>query len=399
MRELMKKLEKPAYYLSLLFVFLIFLNFRDIPDRYAVLGAIACCMFYLVKQKKIRMDINVVFLFFSIAIYGRMLGYGTIDYLMDAVLVSAFMVFGKYLMLESKNELESFLPGGIFLIGYSLYGLLNYINYYFNKFELWGIREWPDIWTGNYVLATQHCLYIMPLLAVMLPAVVYFRKYKAICGITIITDIFFLFHSLSTLSRTPIMAFVVLVAWGMLLVLIFNRNNKQLMKITRWTIIVGGVASALFLLLNWGWIQDIPFVQNMGKDGGILNNIRFRAQRSVLMQMFDYPMGNPEMYTEGMKFVHNVWLDMAKKAGLIPFSLLTVYTVISLIQVIKLLKSNVKQEQKFLLSGMYFAFILYYMVEPALDANVRYIVPWTFINGLIAGCNHKDFMKEKGENC
>lgn len=396
MNNLLKKLEKPAFYLSLLFVFFVFLNFRDIPDRYVVLGAVVCCLFYFIKQRKLRMDISLLFLMFSIGLYEKWLGFPTVNWLMDVILVAAFMLFGKYLMLESQTESDYMISGAVFLGGYSLYGLLNCINYYFNKFELWGIRAWPDIWTGENVLATQHCLYIMPLLAMILPAIVCLKKYKVACSITIITGTFFLYHSLSTLSRTPIMAFAVLFVWEMLLFLILNRNNKKLMKITKWTVITGVVIFVLFLVLNWEWIQEIPFMQNMSKGGGVLNNVRFRAQRSVLMQMFDYPMGKPEMCTEGMKFVHNVWLDMAKKTGLIPFGLFSAYTVISFIQVVRLLRSNIKQEQKYLLSGIYLAFVLYYTVEPALDANIRYMIPWTFINGLIAGCNHKDFMKVEG---
>lgn len=395
MKELINKLEKPAYYLSLLFVFLIFLNFRDIPDRYAVLGACTCCLFYFVKQKKIRVDINVVLLAISIALYEKMQGFPTVDYLMDTILVTSFMVFGKYLMLESKKESDMLVPGTVFLAGYSLYGLLNCINYYFNKFDLWYIRAWPDIWTGENVLATQHCLYIMPLLSMIVPAVIFFKKYKIACGVTIVTGLFCLYHSLVTLSRTPIMAFAVLFVWSMFLFLIINRDNKKLINFTKWAVIGGIVAVAVFLLLSWNWIKDVPFVQNMGKDGGILNNIRFRAQRSVLMQMFEYPMGNPDMYTEGMKYVHNVWLDMAKKTGLIPFGLFTIYTLISFVQVIKLLRSSIRQEQKYLLSGIYLSFVLYYAVEPALDANIRYIVPWTFINGVISGCNNKDLLKIK----
>lgn len=393
MRELMNKLEKPAYYLSLLFVFLIFLNFRDIPDRYAILGACVCCLFYLVKQRKLRIDLSILLLAVSIALYEKMQGFGVLDFLMDAILVTSFMLLGKYLILEQKSESENMIPGVVFLSGISLYGLLNCINYFFNKFDIWYIRRWPDFWTGQDVLATQHCFYIMPMLAMIIPAIIFMKKHKMICGVSLITGVFFVYHSLITLSRTPIMAFAVLCAWSLLLFLVFNRNNKKLMNFTKWLVIVGIVIVAVFFLLNWKWIKDMPFVQNMGKDGGVLNNIRFRAQRSVIVQMFEYPMGNSEMYTEGMKFVHNVWLDMAKKTGLIPFGLFSIYTLISFIQVVKLLKSNIKQEQKYLLSGMYLAFVLYYTVEPALDANIRYMVPWTFVNGLIAGCNHKDFMK------
>lgn len=397
MRELMNRLEKPAYYLSLLFVFLIFLNFRDIPNRYAILGAVFFCLFYMIKQKKIRLDLNCVLLAVSIAVYDKMLHYGTLNCLMDVLIVSAFMVFGKYSASESKNQREAMLPGCIFLLSYSLYGLLNSINYFLYPFETGGRRTWPEFWTGQDLLATQQCIYVIPLLAMIIPAVIFWKKHKVTCSLILGVDLFFMYHSMRTLSRTPIMAIAVLGVWAMLLLLIFNRKNKKLMNYTKWTVLIGTGMVLLFLLVGWNWIREIPFVQNMGKDGGVLNNIRFRAQRSVLMQIFDYPMGNPEMYTEGLKLVHNVWLDMAKKTGIIPFLIFTAYTIVSCVQVIKLLRSDAKPELKYLLSGLYFAFILYYTVEPALDANIRYIVPWTFINGVVTGCN--DNLSNKGVMC
>lgn len=395
MKDFLKKIEQPALGLSLLFVFLIFLNFRDIPNRFAALGAMICCGFYAIKQQKVRVDCSMVLLGLSMAIYGKMLEYSLTNLLMTVILTVVFMQFGKYLMLEVKSEKEVMLPGILFLAGYSLHGLLNSINYFFYPFEIGWNRTWPDIWTGQNVLATQQCIYTIPLMAMLIPSIIYWKKYKLLCSVTFGTAVFFLLHSLLVLSRTPILAFAVLFAWMFLMFLVFNRNNKKLMKIVTWTVVIGIIAAVAVLALNWNWISEIPFVQNMGKDGGVLNNIRFRAQRSVLMQMFDYPMGNPEMYTEGMVLVHNVWLDMAKKTGLIPFGLFALYTIISFVQMLKMLKGNVKTELKYLLSGVYLAFILYYTVEPALDANIRYIVPWTFINGVISGCNHKDFMKVK----
>ena len=59
------------------------------------------------------------------------MGYFTSDLLMAVILTVGFMMYGKYLILEAKSERECILPGVIFLAGYSLYGLLNSVNYFF----------------------------------------------------------------------------------------------------------------------------------------------------------------------------------------------------------------------------------------------------------------------------
>ena len=73
----------------------------------------------------------------------------------------------------------------------------------------------------------------------------------------------------------------------------------------------------------------VAFVENMGKGGGIINNVRFKAQRMALEQLFVYPMGGRQMEL-GRNYCHNTWLDMANAGGLIPFFSFALHTVYAL---------------------------------------------------------------------
>jgi hypothetical protein len=84
----------------------------------------------------------------------------------------------------------------------------------------------------------------------------------------------------------------------------------------------------------------IAFINNLGKDGGILNNVRFQAQRLALQQIFDYPMGGYQMNLGGLGQSHNTWLDMANAAGVIPFFAFTAYTLCSLCNLVKFIGNN-----------------------------------------------------------
>ena len=136
----------------------------------------------------------------------------------------------------------------------------------------------------------------------------------------------------------------------------------------------------------------VAFVENMGKGGGIINNVRFKAQRMALEQLFVYPMGGRQMEL-GRNYCHNTWLDMANAGGLIPFFSFALYTVYALYETVcLLLRKTVSPEIKVSLSGLYLAFFLYLSVEPALDASIHLVTPWIFINGI----THGIVLKSKG---
>lgn len=146
-------------------------------------------------------------------------------------------------------------------------------------------------------------------------------------------------------------------------------------------IIVVGIIVGLFIkninIYQLDWIN---------RDGGILNNIRFKAQINVLKQIFKYPMGGYRMDLCGLSYAHNVWLDLANAAGIIPFMTFVSYTLIVFTELFKMIRSRgMSNEIKYGLSGIWSSFVLYYMVEPALEANVLYLVPWIYINGMICG--------------
>ena len=389
-----KDLQKIVFGVSLFFIFLVFLNFRDIPNRYTLVCAGCFYLFYAVVNKKLYLNISTVLLGVCLFLYAKIRGFDTTTTIMHAALPAMMQILGKSLMEggvpEKGERWLVLLPAAVFLLGYSGHGILNGIVFFVEGTIKEGVRYWADAWNGNILPGTQHSIYLLPALAIMFPAVVYLKQYRIAGALTLLTGVFFLYYSFESLSRIPIMVFGILAIWEFILFLAFNRDNEKLMKYTRrgvYVLLCLGAVGAVLLLMNWEAVLQIPFVRNLSKDGGILNNVRFRAQRSVLTQLFAYPKGG--MPIEGIQMAHNVWLDMAKDTGLVTFVLFTVYTACTLIQVLKLLIGKSCNELKYVLSGVYFALFLYYTVEPALNANIQYMIPWTFVNGLIYGSNKR----------
>lgn len=132
----------------------------------------------------------------------------------------------------------------------------------------------------------------------------------------------------------------------------------------------------------------------MDRDGGILNNIRFKLQRMALEQLFVYPMGGDQMSFMGYPHAHNAWLDIANMAGVIPFFAFAAYTFLTVYELIRwLMRKDISTERKLMLTGIYGAFFLYYTVERAFESSMHFMTPWFFINGLV----HGELTKEKNE--
>lgn len=388
------KIEKVTFYTILLFLFCFFVQLFGFPNKFALLGSFVICAGYLYKAKKIRVGIREMLLILGMLFYTYLSGHGLSDIILITALPFLFMLTGKYLAadmyLKENRDYYLFFLLSAFVAGYLIHGFLNSILY-FKEGLLFGKRMWGDIW-GEPLLATHQNIYVLPTLSLMFPAFVYLKKYKAICINVILMDFFFLYQSVSSLSRIPVMVWGILIIWGFVLFTLLNRKNEKTVWNKKKIVIELGVVLAIVILLvgfNFDTIKNLRFVQAlMYKDGGIIHNIRFRAQVNVIRQLFVYPFGGYRMDLCGLKHAHNIWLDVANAAGVIPFFMLVLYTIISIVDLVKFLRNTqIRNELKYIASGLYICLMLYYMVEPALMANIRFFIPWPYLNGIIRGCN------------
>ena len=360
------------------------------------------CLCYLVKQKVLRINLGTCLLTvtmyaFYIIQYGPRAVVTMIPYVPIVMYVLSNYIGGD--IKDSEKRDQKFL-GILFalIVGYTIHGLLNSYMYYAGYIKE-GTRQWYDFWTRSYMPGPQHNLLYLPVLAAFFPAVIRFRERKIRNLLIIGSSLFFLFTSLVTRSRMSIMIFaLVLVGQVILYFLLESRKLKHILTNKKvWcaclgVIILSGVL--LFLLKDTSIIKN--FVANFSRGGGIFNNIRFKLQRQALSQLFEYPMGGKQMhlavkYTH--MYVHNVWLDMANTSGIIPFFAFVGFTVFSVVTLVRfLLWKGISTEIKLITAGLYGAFFLFYMVEPALEASIHYMTPWMMVNGLMYALMAKDWI-------
>lgn len=367
-------------------------------------GAIFC-LYFLIKQKIIRIDaglcfVSIAMLGFSAAKFGARGLFVMMPYVPVVIYVLATYLGAKN-RLNKESELNLIYIIYCLIFGHAIYGILN-AYMFFAGTGIEGTRYWVDFWTREMTPGTKMTPYFLVSFAVVFPSVMYFLKRKIANTMVILLTVFFIYVSLVTRTRTTILVLgLVLCAQALLFVVLEWKKIKEVVTPKR-ILIFGGTALlglvALILLLKDHPII-VTFINNLGKDGGILNNYRFVAQKQALEQLFDYPFGGYQMQMQ-LKMAHNVWLDLANAAGLIPFFALVGYTLWTAYELFRFVKDTTfSAGLKLMLFGIYVAYVLYYMVEPALEASIHFMSPWMLVNGLIHGylsdCGIK-LQKEKG---
>lgn len=393
--------EKYLFYGSIIFLFCYFFQLFGFTNSWALLGSGMILFFSVFLKRKIYINIREIILAASLLLYTGIAGFGTTSIISVTFLPVLFMAIGEYMVRSSvaTEEKKLYWLLGVLVAGFTLHGILNSILYFKLGVSEGAGRWWIDIWTGIELPATHHNVYVLPILALTFPAFLFFRKYKWICGVILLSDFFLIMHSIYSFSRIPILIWGILLVFEFVLFVIFNRTNKELVNYLKkiGIVLLGCIFCVLVIIIGLSIWKNRNFVGSLDRDGGIIHNIRFKAQMNVIKQLFVYPFGGYQMDLCGLQYCHNVWLDIANASGLIPFFLMIIYTIVSCIDIINFLRNPYfKNLLKYIISGLYFAFVVYYMVEPALMADVKFFVPWTYINGLVYGCNIMSRKRKEG---
>lgn len=374
-----------------LFLCCYFMQIFNLPNVLTVILGAGFCLAMLIQQKRVRIDAGICLLALTMVSYYvivngvRGLGYAILYIPLILYIIANYAVNS----LQDEKECDKKLLLLIFALtaGYGIHGLLNSYMYYAG-YVIPGTRQWQDFWSGAIVPGTQHTAYFLPVLALFLPAVLYLKKRKWVNGLLIVMTVFFGYTTLATKSRMSMMIFAMVFCGQAVLFVVLEKERAKELASDRKVRIAVVILLALLIAAGFA-LKDsdvvVAFLENMGKGGGILNNVRFEAQRLALAQLFEYPMGGRLMEL-GRTYCHNTWLDMANAGGLIPFFAFTAYTLYTLYELIRLLlKKGISTEAKLMMAGLYVSFFLYLSVEPALDASIHLVTPWIFVNGLIHG--------------
>ncbi len=401
MREKLQqeKVQTVLWGAVLVFLCCYFMMLFDFPNVLTIVFGAVICLVLLIKQRRFRIDAGICLLTITMASY-FVIVFGIRGLTMSLPYVGLVLyVLGNYLGSEVKTkedrERRFLLLLFVLVLGHSIHGILNSWLFLDGQWDNGDIRVWMDIWLHVGIPGTQQIVYFLPSIAMVFPAIVFFKNRKCANALVIGAAFFFIYISMYSQTRTSVLIFpLVFAAQAVLYAMLEWRKIREFFSNKKVRLAAIGV---LVLLLGVILLfKDHPVVSGfmgiMGRDGGIFNNIRFKVQRLALKQLFLYPMGGDQMSFMGYPYAHNAWLDMANMGGLIPFFAFSAYTFLTVYELIRwLMKKEISTERKLILAGIYGAFFLYYTVERAFDSSMHFMTPWFFINGLV----HAELTEEK----
>jgi hypothetical protein len=184
-------------------------------------------------------------------------------------------------------------------------------------------------------------------------------------------------------NRTPYIAFLTSIFVSLWLRKFYKKqhNARRLWGIMMVVFSLGGLA-----LLSVRLIPDDAFYVAFGRfsEEG-LETPRYEIWQQMVRHLFDHPWGERKVDLLGLNYVHNLWLDVAYNAGILPLIYLLVFHLSHILNLWILVRSQLPPVIIGVIVCMGVSFFFGFMGEPVLDASVSYFAVSCMLLGTVHG--------------
>jgi hypothetical protein len=128
--------------------------------------------------------------------------------------------------------------------------------------------------------------------------------------------------------------------------------------------------------------KDTNFGYRLAEKG--LETDRYDAWLSAIDQMFEYPWGGRFMkLPDGLRYVHNIWLDQLYDTGIIPMILLMAFHILQIPIFFDFLKLNLPRTLNLFFISIIIALLAAFVQAPVLQASFPFFASSCFFFGSI----------------
>ena len=266
-----------------------------------------------------------------------------------------FYLFGRYVMSKINRSEDFYKFILILFIAYTLDVFLSlYLDILLTGSLVNTSRSFSFYFDeGSELAATLVGMQVYPCLIGFVLFFILYRSNKILSFIYLLLASSALLTTVHLVNRTGLVIFVI--ASGLMFI---NHNRKNLFRLILPCLIIGVITLVVYL----GYDLDNSEVMSAYSDRG--DDVSSAGSRTFLWshaikKMFIHPFGWSDAYVD----IHNMWLDIAKVAGIIPFIILVLITIQSIITLCKILRFR-KAELSTAFLGLYVCFFLSLFVEP-----------------------------------
>lgn len=337
------------------------------------------------KKDKILVSKNLILIIgFAVSYYIISMFY-EIDVSKISIACVLSYYIGMMLIEISKNKEKSVITYTYSIaIGFFIHAMANYIINIGTQ-----DRNTIDIWTGVGRSATLQATMLTMIMGSSFYSLVALKNklHKLIITIFIILS---LSYNLILGTRTLIIVSVVSFIVSCITFIILNRRNIFLVLKNGKTLLIVIIVIFLVFISNFMGIREkienTKLLRRINKPYSTEEADENRVQTLFLAfnSILEHPMGGNNERIGELKYAHNMWLDVGKQAGIIPFVLLSLFTIISLWNVIKIFKNEkFSNEFKVFLAGIYSAVLLNMAVEPIMQGEPLFFIMFCMIIGMV----------------
>lgn len=219
------------------------------------------------------------------------------------------------------------------------------------------------------------------------------NRYKSLVSyIFLILCIFSLICNMHMINRTGIVICVIVIVLTTL-----YANKKKVFKIVFALSILSAV---IWLLFEYNIISDdIIQAYESRKEYDEMNDRGFTSERDIswvysIKQLFIHPTGWADIKSKFNPYAHNMWLDTARDAGILPFISLIIFTIYSTRNFIYIYKQKADY-YNIVLYSIYIIFFISLFMEPIFQGVPLYAYIFFMICGIMKQINVQNDLLHK----
>ena len=363
---------------------LVFIDWRQVRTFETVLVTILLVSMYVTWYS---LDKNIIY-------HTKYFGQGVLALTM--FLLGLSLVKRENLSLSSQRTIFYLLF--IFFIGYLLSLVYSYVFLDpVHPIDREGMyvcfqNEYRRIHMNNGNLISTVIAYYLSPMAVLLPfLILYFHTFKKVgfhvAEILFLSalSLFALFLAVQMQRRTVLLLFII--SFGYLLAFKLIRSGKSLdFKKVLWTLVFLGIAMGI----GYYFLADTPVIKRLIHEG--LHDKRFTWWAGGIEAMWEYPFGGGYNVVLGnkTKLAHNLWIDIGKDFGVIPFITLMLLSLAFCYRLFHFLffrKTDIFIKHLVVLISL--VIFIVFMLEPVYNSDKTFFIYFMYFLGILVAMDQK----------
>ena len=311
---------------------------------------------------------------FLYSAFGLMNGFMTIPKLIGLILpMVLFYILGRFLVIRIRKPIHLILLLILLLICYQLEVYTSFLDGYFSGFD--SMNNQRVFYLGgdeNRALTATLVGLNISVSMVGLSSFIILKGYPKLRILCLVLFLMAVFTTTYLLNRT---ALVISMITTLVVLSYFYRQNRIAL-----IVIISSILLALLLVYKVGWISSDILVA-YGERNFDLNTAGQRTTKWIdtFKEIFQHPFGWAYIQSSDNYYAHNMWLDIARVTGILPFLSLLFVSIQALLIQFRLIR--IKKDYFVAVSiGLNVCFFLSCFVEPVYGGLHLFL--WTMLWGM-----------------